>query len=183
MKKIIYISNLILLISISTNVKGQNLVPSNLLERIRYFIQLNYKPNNGALSDSCLKSIIYLKFKINKQKIDSVDFSVGIPKLIKDALQKSVVETNKQLKLNNEEIQQVDLKTLLLPVILNYQSGCTPSSVLTFETTGKNTLLNNLSSTRTMYNALANMLNFETGGKYSNLECVIITPLIFGSYF
>lgn len=165
-----------------TVVKCQT-TPGNFTERIRYLIQLNYKPNNGALADSCINSIVYLKFKIENEQVDSVDISINTPALIKVALLKAILTINKQLKLTNAEIQQAKLKTFLLPVILNYQSGCTPSSTLTLEMLEKSNMLNKLNPTTSMRNALINMLKFEKGGAYPVLECIIINPINFGSYF
>ncbi len=105
MRKLIYILTFVLLCLLAPKlVCAQRLETLSLTERIRYFIKLNYKPNQSALSDSCINSIIIVKFKVVHQQIDSLDFSANSNALIKEALLKAISTTNKQLKLSKADI-------------------------------------------------------------------------------
>lgn len=160
-----------------TITSAQYIATLSVTERIRYLMRFNYKPNNSALSDSCINTIIIIKFKIIGRQIDSLDFSADSPESVKIALQNAVSTTNKQLDLKSIETKKYNMRTILLPVIINYQSGCTPSVVSTLETMGKN--LNK----PTITDKLITMLKFEKGGNYPMLDCIIINPIFFGNYF
>ncbi len=88
------------------------------IENIRSYIANNYKPDKAFLMDSCINTIVYLKLKIDDKKIDSVDFSINSPSQMKEALQKAILTTNTLWNPTEKEIQQLNGKTFLLPVII-----------------------------------------------------------------
>jgi len=154
---------------------------NNVVERIRYYITNNYKPDKAFLNDSCINTVVYLKFKIDDKKIDSVDFSGNSPIQVKQALQKAVILTNKLWMLSENQIQQMKDKVFLLPVIIYYQAGCSPMLVTKemFEKGGSSIPPN---PDIYLHNALNNMLKFENGGSYSQLNCILIKPIYFFNY-
>jgi hypothetical protein len=180
MKKIIPAVLYFLLVAISF-ATAQKKLSDNVAERVRFYITNNFKPDKGFLNDSCINTIVYLKFKIINKQIDSIDFSANSPVQIKDALQKAVLATNKQWKLTAGEIQQAGNKMFLLPVIVYYQVGCSPM-LLTKEMFDKEKSKIPINPDIPMHKALNNMLKFDKGGNYGMLECVLINPVFFINY-
>lgn len=152
---------------------------------IKYYITKNYKVDERFIDTACINTVVVVKFKIKNDRVDSLTFSYNAPVEIKKALKDAVLSTNGIWRSTALEKAKMKDNTYLLPVVFYYQLGCTPGGQLLTSISADNKpdlslILRQSAKDAPLHSGLQNMLKFEDGSNYSNLNCVLISPLTIG---
>ena len=147
----------------------------------------NYHPDSIALTKFCRIGCIFVKFKVNTQgEIANLSFSgdMDSTEFIKKGLSSAVNSLKQNITLIN--ILRKSGRTIIQPVIYNYQLGCSFPKAASSGNTAKDSAdfyLSNIMYEREMdhiYKSIVNILSFNDGS-ISSLDGTILSPIRVGS--
>jgi len=154
----------------------------NRPEAIKGYVSKYFDPGDNFSFNACVNVVIYARYKISRAgKIDSLYVTSTGPLELRNALKKAILTTDGLWKMTDAEKRHVGETMYLLPVICYYQSGCFPGVIDSLPSkTDASLLIKSKQADNMLRNSLSNMMVFENG-KFQTLNCVLISPIIFGS--
>src|ERR1700754_4161566 len=124
MKKLSIIIFSIYTLVLADTVSAQNkLLPLSVgkIANIGSYLSKLYHPDTGFINHACTNTIVFVRFKVENDKVDSIGLSANCPIPVKEALKKAMLATDAYFKSSVEEKNQMRDRTFLLPVIFYYQ--------------------------------------------------------------
>lgn len=154
-------------------------VPKIKFWDIQKFISKNYKLERGFLDTACVHTIVLLKFKVIKSRVDSVEFTRSIPLPIKRALENALRVNKGGVTLTDGK--SYENKTVIIPIEFAYLTHCKKPEPIEIDSNGAIINLKRRDQT-SLSLAIMDMLNFESGSRGS-VDCILLGSMSFAALF